>query len=79
MGAVSRTFKSGNSVAVRLPKDLGIEAGEELLIERSGHMVILRPKPKMTPAELIAELRKIGAPATPTKRQKIVFPKRRGL
>lgn len=80
MGAITKTFKSGNSVAVRLPKELGIEADKELLVERSGDLVIMRPKPKMTPAELVAKLREIGPPSGPKpKRQKIIFPKRRGL
>lgn len=79
MGAVTKTFKSGNSVAVRLPKEIGLQADVELLVERTGDLVVMRPKPKMTPADLIAKLREIGPPATPTKRQKILFPKRRGL
>jgi antitoxin VapB len=29
---IVRSFKSGNSVALRLPKGLGIEAGEELIV-----------------------------------------------
>lgn len=79
MSAITKTFKSGNSIAVRLPKEIGLEAGKELLVEHTGDLVILRPKPKMTPAELVARLREIGPPKTPTKRQKIIFPKRRGL
>lgn len=79
MGAITKTFKSGNSVAVRLPKELGLQADVELLVERAGDLVVMRPRPALTPRELIAKLREIGPPATPTKRQKILFPKRRGL
>ncbi len=28
----TRSFKSGNSVAIRLPKELGIEAGQEFVL-----------------------------------------------
>jgi antitoxin VapB len=31
-GKMSRTFKSGNSIALRLPKDVGLAEGEEVTI-----------------------------------------------
>jgi len=31
-GRITRTFKSGNSVAVRLPKDMGFVEGDEVTI-----------------------------------------------
>ncbi|MGK2908959.1 MAG: antitoxin [Sphingobium sp.] len=31
-GLITRSFKSGNSVALRLPKELGFQAGEEVII-----------------------------------------------
>jgi len=44
MGATSaRTFKSGNSEAVRLPKGLGFGIGTEVRIERDGNRLILTP------------------------------------
>jgi antitoxin VapB len=37
----TRTFKSGNSVALRLPKALGIEAGREMRVrEESGRYIV---------------------------------------
>ena len=37
----TRTFKSGNSVALRLPKSLGIEAGREMRVrEESGRYIV---------------------------------------
>jgi antitoxin VapB len=80
MGIITKTFKSGNSVAVRLPKELGIVEGTELEIERTGDTVTIRPKHKKTMGDLVEALRKIGPPPGPKlKRQKIVFPQRRGL
>jgi len=36
----TKTFKSGNSVAVRLPKALGVEAGVEMIVrEESGRYI----------------------------------------
>lgn len=41
--AVTRVFKSGNSAAVRLPKELGVDVGTELEVVRSGEVIELRP------------------------------------
>lgn len=37
----ARTFKSGNSEAVRLPKGVGFGAGTEVRIEREGNRIVL--------------------------------------
>ncbi len=37
----ARTFKSGNSEAVRLPKGYGFGPGTEVRIERDGNRVVL--------------------------------------
>jgi antitoxin VapB len=79
MGAVTKAFKSGNSVAVRLPKDLGIVEGTELEIEQAQTGVFLRRKPKYTGKDLVDALARLPKPARPMKRERIVFPKRRGL
>jgi antitoxin VapB len=39
----SRTFKSGNSEAIRLPKGLGFGIGTEVRIERDGERIVLIP------------------------------------
>ena len=39
----TRTFKSGNSVAVRLPKALGIEAGTEVTVREERGRYIVEP------------------------------------
>ena len=53
MGAITKAFKSGNSVAVRLPKELGITEGMELEVEQAPTGVFLRRKPKFTGRDLI--------------------------
>jgi antitoxin VapB len=40
---ISRTFKSGNSEAVRLPKGYGFGPGTEVQIERDGDRLVLTP------------------------------------
>jgi antitoxin VapB len=48
---LTRVFKSGNSLAVRIPKELAIvEASQDVEIERIGNTLVLRPvvKRKLT-------------------------------
>jgi antitoxin VapB len=41
---LSRVFKSGNSMAVRIPKELAIlSAAQEVEIERVGNTLVVRP------------------------------------
>lgn len=47
MPHVAKVFRSGNSQAVRLPKDFRFEV-EEVEVSREGDAVILRPKPDAT-------------------------------
>ncbi len=63
----SKVFRSGNSVAVRLPKAFGLQEGAEVEIERLGRQVVIRQvfdaaeeKAKLT--AFIAELRSLPAP-----------------
>lgn len=48
--AVTRAFKSGNSQAVRIPKDLQFERMDlELEIRREGDALVIRPlRPRLT-------------------------------
>jgi antitoxin VapB len=64
----SRTFRSGNSEAVRLPKELGFGIGTDIVVERQGENVILRPAKDANHARLalktlVADLEAIGRPA----------------
>ncbi len=52
----AKVFKSGNSQAVRIPKEFHLE-GEEVEICRKGEALILRPK-KQSWAALIDSLKK---------------------
>jgi antitoxin VapB len=80
MGAIGKTFRSGNSIAVRMPREVAFEPDIEVEIERSGDVVTMIPRRKSTPAELVRRLEEIGPPPGGVqKRQKIVFPKRKGL
>lgn len=78
----TRTFKSGNSVALRLPKELGIPEGQEFTIRKVGTSLHIEPKKsdRLTPAELVSRLRELGPPpGRRIGRLKPLFPRRRGL
>ena len=41
----ARSFKSGNSIAIRMPAELGIEAGHEWTVESQDGKLVLEQKP----------------------------------
>ncbi len=50
---LTRVFKSGNSIAVRIPSELAfIEAATDVEIERVGNTLVLRPISNKTLADL---------------------------
>ena len=76
----SRTFRSGDSEAVRLPEEFAFGEGVEVEIVKTGDAVTIRRcKPRMTPRELVEALNKLPKPKTIQKRDPIIFPRRKGL
>ncbi|WP_295391594.1 type II toxin-antitoxin system VapB family antitoxin [uncultured Thiodictyon sp.] len=54
---VTRIFKSGNSLAVRIPKELAFaESVQEVEIERIGNTLVVRPVVQETIGDLTAIL-----------------------
>ncbi len=53
-GMITKVFKSGNSLAVRIPKELTdlTEAGKEVIIEKVGETLVIRPFETKTLSEL---------------------------
>lgn len=76
--ARSRTFRSGNSEAVRLPKDVAFNQDVELVIVRSGDVLTIYPA-TMTIADMAARLRALPAPPGIEARDIEELPERRGL
>lgn len=72
----SKTFKSGNSEAVRLPKEVALGANVEVIIRKEGDTLTITPKRKKTVGGLIEALAKLPKPDKPWKRERIIFPKR---
>lgn len=83
-----KVFKSGNSVAVRLPKNFGFVEGTEITLEKRGLNVVMAPAVDPGAAlannrALVAEIRAIwdaaGGPPPPEERDSDIFPDRPGL
>jgi antitoxin VapB len=75
----SKTFRAGNSDALRLPKEISPGPGVEVEITKTGNLYTFRLKTKRTPKETAELLRSLPKPDRIQKRDKIIFPKRPGL
>ena len=76
--ARSRTFKSGNSEAVRLPKDVAYGDGVELIIVRSGDVMTIYPA-QMTVTEMLGRLQALPVPPEIEVRETESLPERDAL
>jgi len=76
--ATSKTFKSGNSEAVRLPKDIGFGLDVELTLVRSGDVLTIYPK-RGSIQDLVRDLRNMPRPSSIGVRDEIIIPERDGL
>ena len=74
----SRTFRSGNSQAIHLPKDVAFGEDVELLIVRSGDVMTIYPATKAIP-EMIERLRALPVPPEIERRDEGDIPERAGL
>ena len=74
----SRIFRSGNSEAVRLPKDVAFGKEMDVTIVRSGDVLTIYPK-RMSVAQLIEILRELPGPGEIETRDPDIFPERPGL
>lgn len=78
MSVTSRTFRSGNSDAVRLPKEITFGPGVEVEIERKGDVVtMVRKRP--TIQEMMDKLDAMPKPSTIQERDPFIAPRRKGL
>ena len=76
--AKTRTFRSGNSEAIRLPKDVAFGEEVELVIVRSGDVLTLYPAATSIP-EMIARLEALPVPPSIEERDDEELPERAGL
>lgn len=76
--AKTRTFRSGNSEAVRLPKDVAFGEDIELIVVRSGDVITMYPAVSSIP-EMIAQLHRLPVPASVEQRDVDPLPDRDGI
>ncbi|TAJ83209.1 AbrB/MazE/SpoVT family DNA-binding domain-containing protein [Reyranella sp.] len=76
--ARSRTFRSGNSEAIRLPKDIAFGKDVELVIVRSGDVLTIYPTTSSIPT-MIERLRSLPVPPRVEQRDDEELPERQGL
>ncbi len=76
--ACTRTFRSGNSEAIRLPRDVAFGEGVELVIVRSGDVMTIYPAETTIP-DMIARLNALPVPPTVQPRDDEELPERPGL
>jgi antitoxin VapB len=74
----TRPFRSGNSQAIRLPRDVAFAPDAELVIVRSGDVMTIYPAAS-TIAEMAAKLRALPAPPSIEVRDDEELPERPNL
>ncbi|PVM93884.1 antitoxin [Caulobacter endophyticus] len=74
----TRTFRSGNSQAVRLPKEVAFAEETELTLVRSGDVLTIYPA-RGTVQDLVKRLAALPKPSTVEVRDDEDFPERPGL
>lgn len=85
MGIVdSKTFKSGDGVAVSLPDAIAFAPDTRVTIERHGDTLTIRPAvdpvpEKSSPRDLVAALRALPTSDDGATHESIEFPERPGL
>jgi antitoxin VapB len=74
----SRTFRSGNSEAIRLPRDVAFGPDVELVIVRSGEVMTIYPAASSL-ADMAARLNVLPKPSSVESRDTEDLPERPGL
>lgn len=74
----SKTFRSGNSQAIRLPKDVAFGDDVELVIVRSGDVMTIYPAGVSIP-EMMARLNALPVPSSIEERDTNDLPERANI
>lgn len=74
----TRVFRSGNSDAVRLPREVSFGEGVELIVVRAGDVLTLYPA-RLSLAAMVERLGALPAPPEIERRDDEALPDRTGL
>lgn len=72
--AITKVFRSGNSLAVRLPRDMAFPEGTEVVVTRQGDSLLVSPA-RLDMAALVARLG-LGPAPGPLARPEFKPPRR---
>lgn len=72
--ATTKVFKSGNSLAVRLPREIAFPEGAEVVVSRQGESLIVTPA-RLDMKTLVSRLG-LGPPPAPLERPEFKPPRR---
>lgn len=72
--SATKIFRSGNSLAVRLPRDIAFDEGAEVVVRRQGESLVVTPL-RLDMKTLVARLGGAPLPA-PIQRLEVKSPKR---
>ncbi len=73
----SKVFRSGNSEAVRLPREVAYGSDIDVTVTRSGDCIIIEPvRKRLTPAEIVEALGKLPRPSYVQERESFDWPDR---
>jgi antitoxin VapB len=72
----TRTFRSGNSQAVRLPAELAYPENTEVEVTRMGDVVTISPAPRGSMKQMVEELNNLPSPSAIERRVPIEVPDR---
>lgn len=80
----TKTFKSGNSIAIRLPREVAFAEGTAVTIEKRGDALVIRPakdpiEEKRKVLEFVAALKALKPTGVIEERDSDIFPDRPGL
>jgi antitoxin VapB len=76
--ARTRTFRSGNSQALRLPKNVAYGDDVELIVVRTGDVLTIYPAATTVP-EMVTRLRELPPPPYVETRDDAEIPERSGM
>ena len=74
----TKIFRSGNSEAVRIPRDMAFGEGTDVILVRSGDSLTIFPAPRLSMADLSERLSELPVPDEVEVRDAEMFPDRGG-
>ena len=72
----TKIFRSGNSEAVRIPRDMAFGEGTDVILVRSGDCLTIFPAPQLSMADLSKRLRELPLPDEVEVRDPDIFTER---